>query len=310
MSSIILHPDVIRAKERIAELRRRLARLLDEHVMLNAELLPKLRDRYAVLFGDLERQLQERTLEMSQRKRMVELFALKLDRGQKLDAKMVELVMKAVGNEFAEIRQRVRRAVGQEDPAPRSSGPSRSRGAAGGSAPADGEGTPRQRMEEARRLYRSLAKKLHPDVRPEADELSGVYWDLVQKGYLRGDLQLLRTLENVVESAGGAGAAGRASATPEAEETRLTGAVAQEERRLAALKAGEPFTLKEQLEDEQWVAGRRAGMEKELAAVEEEIDKCNRFLDPILESARSASPPEVARDIWANWVDEMYFNHR
>lgn len=304
MSSIILHPDVTRLQERIVELRRTLARQLDEHIHLNADLLPKLRDRYGELFGELERKLQERTLEMSQRKRMVELFALKLDRGQKLDARMVELVMKMVGNEFAEIRSRLKQSFGEESERPESSRFSPRR------REEDAETiTPRQQADEARKLYRRLAKRLHPDVCPAEDLLTRTYWDLVQKGYLRGDLQLLRTIENVIDSVGKQSAPGGSMALA-SEEARLESAVRQESARIAALKEGEPYVLREKLEDDLWVGERRAGLESELAGIEEEIGKCNRFLDPIFESAKAASPPEIARDIWSTWVESMYFNNR
>jgi hypothetical protein len=302
VSSLILHPDVTRLQRRIAELRQHLAERLDEHIRLSFEELPKLRDRYADLFGELERTIQERTLERSQRKRMVELFALKLDRGQKLDARMVELVMKAVGNEFATLRSRVDHALGAED-----------RRRTGRRRPAreeeSQEGTPRQQAEELRGLYRRLAKRLHPDVRRTADELTRTYWDLVQKGYHRGDLQLLRTLENVVDSVGDHGPHPGSTALA-AEEERLEGAIRREETRIDALKEGEPYVIREKMKADAWIAERRAGMEGELAEIEEEIDRCNRFLDPILESAKAASPPEIANDIWSTWVESMYFNGR
>jgi len=76
------------------------------------------------------------------------------------------------------------------------------------------------------------------------------------------------------------------------------------------LKEGEPYTLREKMMDDAWVAERRAELERELAVIEVEIEKCNRFLDPILESAKASSPPELAKDIWSTWVESMYINHR
>jgi predicted nuclease with TOPRIM domain len=90
-NALIIHPEVAERRRRIEALRRKLAELFDEHARITFEELPVLRSRYDELFGALERRTQERMLDLRQRKRMVELFALKIDRGQTLDAKMVEL---------------------------------------------------------------------------------------------------------------------------------------------------------------------------------------------------------------------------
>jgi hypothetical protein len=294
---ITLHPATIARRTHIEELRRELADAFDRHIALTFELLPQLRARYEELFGELEREVQSRTLERSRRRRMVELFALKLDRGEKLDARMVELVMKAVGAEFGRIEARAERRAGEMQ---------RRQGRRPASA--DAEESPRARADEGRRLYRQLARRLHPDARGGEDELARRYWHLAQEGYLRGDLQLLRALVHLVSEVDVVYHTGIDALA--AEEKRLAAAITAERARIDAITIAEPYTIRDMLEDPEWAAARRRSFEEELEGIDREIEKCNGFLDPILATAKDASPPAVARDVWANFVETMYFNNR
>ncbi|HVK40343.1 MAG TPA: J domain-containing protein [Candidatus Kapabacteria bacterium] len=289
---MIIHPDVLRRRERIGALRMELAGLFDEYVRLSFDELPALRHRYGELFGALEKRTQERMLELRKRRRMVELFAIKIDRGQRLDAKMVELVMRAVMNENGEIDARVNRTMRSRD---------RLRG-----APADE--TPRARATQGRDLYRRLARRLHPDARGGADPIARRYWDVVQAAYLRGDLDMLRALDHLLYEMG-SGSRLPADALV-AEEDRLEQTIRAERRRLNTLRETEPYTLRDALHDERWVDERRRHHEAELDGIEQEIAACNAFLDPIFESVRTNEPPHVVENLWSDFVERMYLSGR
>jgi len=302
VSSLIIHPDILALRRRVEHLRDELAATFDQRLRVGFDLFPKLRDRYAELFGALEQRIQERTLEMSERRRMVELFSLKLDRGQKLDAKTIELVMKAVRNEFARVRGRMQQAFSEarrrEIDQSWTPSPFVDHEGNGGGA--------RERRDELREIYRALAKRLHPDVQPEGGERARYYWDLVQGGYLRGDLLLLRTLSQLVETLG------PGQAVPEstgAEERRLTAALRAERAQLQALEGDELYQMRDRLNDDLWIAERSASLEADLAEIEGEIGKCDRFLAPILSGGEIPSP-EIVQSIWSSFVEDMYINHR
>jgi hypothetical protein len=305
MKSLILHPETESTRARMAALRDELHALFNDRIRLSFELFPRLRDRYGELFGDLEREVQERTLELSERRRLVELFSLKLDRGQKLDPKTIELVMKAVRNEFARVRSRMQAAFSAErreqiDTTWRQSpfaGPRRE----------ETNGSARRRADELRDLYRTLAKRLHPDSRPGGEQPRREYWDLVQRGYHRGDLPLLRTIAHLVETLG----EGEAGTTPDtiAEERRLSIAVRVERAQIDALRRDELFQMRESMNDERWVASRRRALEDDLAGIDREIAKCDRFLAPIFAGGKMPSP-ELVRNIWSSFVEDMYLNNR
>jgi hypothetical protein len=302
VKSLILHPDISAVRGRIAALAGELTDCFDERLRLSFEILPALRHHYTELFGALEREVQERTLAMSERKRMVELFSVKLDRGQKLDAMMVELVLRAVHNEFGRIRSRVEGAVNVGERRQRGKPATNSAGHG-----IDGADSPRQRALQARDLYRRLAKRLHPDLHGEHDELSKKYWELVQEGNMRGDLPLLRTLLHLVETIGDMHTMG--SRTLQAEEERLREALKSERAIVDSLKNEEIYRTADKLKDKEWIAARTAELEGELRGVEEEIEKCDRFLAPIL-SLRQSSEPYIVQKTWEDFVETMYLNNR
>jgi hypothetical protein len=292
VGSLILHPEVVRRREKIDALRMELAELFDEYVRISFEELPALRHRYNELFGAIEKQTQERMLDLRQRKRMVELFALKLDRGQKLDAKMVELVMRAVQNESGEVRTRMNRALRyRDDGAPRS--------------PDD---APRKRALQAREIYRRLARRLHPDAKGGDDPVARRYWDVVQEAYIRLDLEMLAALDHLVYEMGAGNVLPVAAL--DAEERRLVEAIRAERRRLGAIRDTEPYTIRLHLRDEAWIRERHAHHQRELDEITEEIAACNRFLDPIFESVKASGEPAVVESLWNDFVERMYLSGR
>lgn len=304
MNALILHPEIHSRRQRIAAHRRELAALFAERLELNFEILPRLRQTFAELFGDLERKIQERTLEMSERRRMVELFSIKLDRGQRVDARMVELVMKAVHNEFGRVRKRMRHEM--DNDSLQSGGFRIHRRRA-----ANTSDSPRQAEREVQQLYRQLAKRLHPDMQRGTDEVAATYWEVVQQGYHRGDLAMLRTVANVLETINTIYAPLSNSADLlAAEERQIIAALKAEQRVVSAMKSQEPYSIRDGMANEQWIEQHRQQMEQELAAIEIEIAKCDRFLTPVLSAVHHVSSPEAVQTIWSNFVETMYVNSR
>lgn len=302
MPGLILHPDGARLRRRIDELRRQLSRLFDERLRLEYQVLPPLRDRHDALFGDLERVVQLRTLEMSERRRIVELIALKLDRGQKLDDRTIDLVIRAVRAEYGRVRARLHARVESR----------RTKSAERIFFNADhhervevGVGEV-SRAEEARRLYLALARRLHPDVSSDATETLRT-WDLVQKAHRVGDLGLLRTLSIVVQGVGGEIPSDINALEREA--ARLERGVSTEEAHLAAIHNGELYAMREKFDDPEFVAARRAAMETDIAALEEKIGRCDAFLGSVLKGRR-IPPPEELRQAWSSFVEDVYINNR
>jgi len=290
-------------REEIGSLRAELARLFDERLTIEYEQLPTLRSRYAELFGDLERTLQLRALELSERRRIVELISLKLDRGQKLDDRTIDLVVRSVRTEYGRVRARLHAASwsggGTEE---RDSRPGRS-------VPRSADGSDRRRerrADEVRMLYRTLVRRLHPDV-VGADQDLRRTWDMVQRAYASHDIDLLRNLV-VLGKAVTADLPTDVHAL-ELEVVSLRRSIAVEEQHLADSRESELYAMKDRLTDESFVLAHRRAKEEEVGALEESIGKCDAFLTGVLKGKRIPAPDEL-RETWTDFVENVYINNR
>ncbi len=310
MSHLILHPKTVELRARRDRMRARLAELVGERLTILYEELPRLRYLYSEHFGALERAIEEKTLEMSERKRMVELFVLKLDRGQKLDRETINLTLKAVYREFARMRGQIERMVGKEAKREGIIGGSVSNGAATFKRVASGrEERSRDRRIEMKKLYRVLAKRLHPDVAGENDQLTTTYWDIACRAYEREDLDLMRTLVNVIET--GAEVGSKRGDLDAAEEiVRLIGLIGDEESRLQELRSSEPYSTRNKLEDDGWIEGMRDRLRERIREIEEKTAEYNEFLAPILSRGGTLVTPESMADVWTSFLDEAYLSGR
>lgn len=113
-------------------------------------------------------------------------------------------------------------------------------------------------VNRAKRAYRRLARLLHPDVSPQHQALFEHYWPSVQEAYRAMDADLLEALLHVVETTAAQDVGHNAT---EAIKNRLTGMIAKETERLAALRNSPPFCWAEQLHDEHWLNERRAQLD-------------------------------------------------
>lgn len=129
--------------------------------------------------------------------------------------------------------------------------------------------------DELRRLYRSLAKRLHPDVHAgDSDECSALFL-LAQAAYRNGDVEALRSLEVATRHLDTGerdleGTIDREALAQELELARIEEGVVQE--RLQALEDSEEMRLGKLLADPQWVTARTT----ELRHAVEEWDRVRR----------------------------------
>lgn len=318
MTEIVLHPKTVELRRRRDQLRRRLAELVGRRIALLFDEIPALRSRYTELFGMLEREIEEKTLAMSQRRRMMELFSLKLQRGQELDEKTITLTLKAVYREFERLRGQVDRMAGRAaEPDEVGGRPAARRRSTGGLSGNDhvriGTTTPESRLRENRierkKLYRRLARRLHPDIVRDHDLLQRTYWDLTQKAYQRDDLDLLRTLLNVVESGPGVVRDGTFESTAE-EIVRLIELVDREEKRVIEIETTEPYVTRAKLFDEAWAEARQEELRRKIAGIEKETAICDEFLAPILSRGGERVTPESVASIWSDFVEDVYLSGR
>jgi hypothetical protein len=147
-ASIAAHPRIVELRARRAACATRLAEILTEMQHIKNQVLPRLLDDYDTHFRTLEITLQKATLHAAELGRREELFRLKLERGEQLTERMIEVVNTIVDREFARVKKRIRETFDM-------TAQEREREAT--------DRAERHNTGDFAKLYRAIVKKLHPD---------------------------------------------------------------------------------------------------------------------------------------------------
>ncbi|CAN5460567.1 hypothetical protein BH10BAC6_BH10BAC6_05570 [soil metagenome] len=260
----LLHPDVARLRTQCEELRRQLRLTAEEWHEMSTTRRRELTATYDLHFGSRERELQRTAIEAAEIHRRVELLNTKFARGEKITQEVIDRVNLIVDKEFERFHKRLREAFDM-------SRAERDRDmAARGDQAADGELTT---------LYRTLVKKLHPDVNQTTEEQHAA-WQRVQDAYQQRNVSQLRSLIAMLE-ADDASIALDASITNVEELTAIVTTLENrcdvERRKLERLRSEEPFCIAEQLTNNEWLAAHGAELDAGITDKRREISESQEF---------------------------------
>ncbi|MBX3043304.1 MAG: hypothetical protein KIT33_13750 [Candidatus Kapabacteria bacterium] len=143
---------------------------------------------------------------------------------------------------------------------------------------------------EIANIYRRIVKKLHPDLNGES-EVYNKYWNNIQDAYRTSNLSRLRLFDQLI-----------CEDIPEdfpdmrIEEEFLKNQIrmyekfiSDEKKKLARLKAEEPFCYKDKLDDSKWVAFRRKILSSEIYVAEQSIRRNKLLLKKIIDKTPNVS---------------------
>lgn len=124
-----------------------------------------------------------------------------------------------------------------------------------------------ERSSELRNLYKQFAKQLHPDVNNKLTEEQINLWYLVKEAYETGDLEKLKALQVVYEKE--LTAAGKQIAELTGEEISLRMEILKEgikvlHEQILQIRSEFPFTMEQQIKDEEWVSEQSIEIKEEL----------------------------------------------
>lgn len=277
MSELSLHPEIEKLRARVAELRLQLRELHEEYYEIQTEILPELAEKYDLLFKKLEIEIQRKTLEASEISRRAEIFSLKLSRGEKLTAEMVKLVNIMIDREFRRFKKSLADAFDKTQ---------EERNAEAEKNYAHEKVQPLGATSEIPKLYRAIAKKLHPDAAGDVTDHFKKFWANVQDAYQKRNLQKLRALHQILcvedQFSGKFESEKTELEALEKEVRQLEHKTESEQRKLARLKNTEPLTFKDHIHDEAWIAAQTKKLQQQLLKKQKEIDGANEILKEII----------------------------
>ena len=256
--AITIHPSIEPLRSRLLELKAELREVMDDWHRLSSEVRPRLHAQYEVHFGGLERELQLTALKSAELFRRVELLSIKVSRGEVLTQHIIDLINQVVDSEYARFAMRIREAFDMDINQRERAAKSREEHLQDG---------------ELVKMYRSLAKQLHPDSTGDESGDAVAIWHRVQQAYSSKNVSQMKSLLSMM----GADEVLRAEATDwslerwQQEVLTMETRLRVEQRKLRKLRSEEPFTLEHVLDNEQWRQQHKRELEQAITSKQHEI---------------------------------------
>ena len=253
--ALTLHPEIQALLTDCDALRDQLARLIAEHDLMAYTVGPNLDAEYQAQIGRYELERFRVDLEVRRLRRTLELLQAALNRGESITRNKVAAQL---AREYADWEHRMRELAAQLRHAE-----NRLAALAGSEESA-----------EVRRLYRALARRLHPDVNPHLTPEDRKLWLRVAEAYRNGDLDTLRAIMLITHDTPmrlieAETEPSDACAALRQQRDQLRGHVRRLLDETAALQTVFPFTERQNLADPAWIAQRQAAIQAEVQPLHE-----------------------------------------
>ncbi len=247
-----LSKEFIELQEQLQKLRTELIKLIADRDHLLNVVKPNLEARYYAVIGKEQYRLFLLRNDVLRLRRKIELIRASLNRGEEPDPELIEEQLDKELQQWIEELQDLARKIEWAE--------YRSR-------------LPRLSVEEARelrRLFRELVRKLHPDLNEELPENHKYLWERVLSAYRNGDLEELQTLSLLVSER-------KEDLPPEpstmeqlaADIKKMGQKIEKVLEDLAKIQEQFPFSLRDKLDDAQWVAEQQKDLERQIEEMEQ-----------------------------------------
>lgn len=301
-SHIELHKDVIAVKKALREARLTLEELVHSHYRMREIEKNALHQEYDKHFKHLEIQIQRKALLHSELQRRAELLMMKHQRGEKLTSELIALIHKMVDKEYAALKSRMQTLLSEQSRSSRVQEKS-------------------QEHASITKLYKDLAKKLHPDSCTNS-ELTKSYWLPVQDAYEHRDLHALHALHTLLCNDA---ISAPVEETPadfsllQSELEKVEQLIEKEQIAIQSLRKQIPFCYELGLQDASWIEKHTKTLEEQIRKYESEIARSNDIIRMLTghswnidEEEIDALHPEnkAQRDYNEEFIDATYFSGR
>ena len=302
MSHISLHQEIIELKNNILRARTALQELMHQYHNMNEVEKQALHAEYDKHFKQLEIEIQQKALQNSELQRRAELLMTKYQRGEKLTPELIALIHKVVDKEYDALKSRMRELLGDL------SKPLRAK-------------EPAHLHASLPKLYKELAKKLHPDSGADP-EMTKKYWVSVQKAYDEKDLHTLHALHTLLCSASLPDTiemSGTGIEELKRDLAHLQDLIIKEQKKIEALKTQIPFCYALGLRDDDWISKHGSTLKQQIEKYTAEIRKSQDIIRMLSGSewiidqdTLEKTDPSIKekREYTEEFIDATYFSGR
>jgi hypothetical protein len=282
------HREAVALRAEKEALREELAKLLTDRDYLTTTVLSAIEAEYNLKIGCLEYEAFTLECQMRRARRRLELARSYVNRNEQITSAIIE---SALDDEFSQWQAKIeemRRSLEEAhafEQCPRLSATA---------------------TREMQKLYRQLAKRLHPDLNPHQTERERNLWLQVAAAYRDGALEELRTLSLLLDgelpSADSSEAQTSVLDNVRRRRDELRAHIERALAHLAHIKTTPPYTLQQKLNDELWLAARAAELREKIALLKEHwlaLDDAYNQLTGMRATQKSADAEE-----WPEFIGE------
>ena len=230
-SNVIVFPDFEKLKSEVEKKRTELSMLLLERDELQFVICKNIETEYMLKLGSIEYKAYEAQCAALRLKRKIDLIQAKKNRQEKI---IISAIEETLDEEFAEYQKQLNEQIDKVNAAIKRS---------------KAEVLSDEENKELKKLYRKIAKALHPDINPDVSEAQVQLFDNAVSAYKSGDLGTLRIISEMVGN----------NPLPEQHKDAMTQLVEERERlegllesireSIENIKSEYPYTMKDILED-------------------------------------------------------------
>ena len=246
----------------LESLKSELAKLISERDKLENTVKKNLEALYAVKIGKNEFALFKTECEIARLKRKIELFQAKLNHGKKFNILEVE---SQLDKEYEKWDKEMSKMLKDIENSKNRLSSLR---------------TPEDSV-ELQSTYRTLVKKLHPDVNSNQTEKSKLLWNRTMHAYSLGDLEELRAIKLLIDDL--------------KDETTVDPGPNIDDRiksinkkifflleYIRKIKSEFPFTIEQDIEDKNWVANKNYEIFKKIDKLNNKKEELQKVIDKLL----------------------------
>ncbi len=253
-NNIVLFSGYDELKESIDKLRTELSMLVLERDELLYNVCRNLEMRYMLVLGTLEYKAYETQCKALRLKRKLELIQARKNRQEKVILSEIEEIL---DDEFEEYREKLDLQINKLNNAIERS---------------KGELLTDKEARELKKMYRSIVKKLHPDMNPDISEEELRLFINAVDAYKSGSLETLRIIYDML---GGEDIKPYEESAAEKllkEKKRLAKAIDNIKAAIDNIKSEYPYTLKEILNDPEKIEEKKRELEEVTVQYNEMVD--------------------------------------
>lgn len=253
MADIFEFKDSGSMREDIKELRKKLAQRLSERDELIYTTCENIKMKYMVEIGYLEYKLYNLSITYQRLKRKKELIQARLYKKERISLIDIEELLE---KEFEEYKRKLRERLKEVDDA---------------LARSEGKFLSEDDSKALKDMYRTIVKKLHPDLNPHASKEEIDLFMKAVNAYKLGDIENMKLIFEVTGEAGEEDMPKTVLELAE-EKSRLEALIMKVELDMEGIKHSFPYNLKAYLDDEKLKRERQAQLRKDIKLFQEAID--------------------------------------